>query len=490
MAAKARRAPLGVRTKQGYVGAPFDAPDVPDYVMVELRYESPVAFTPSGFSAPAAAEPQAAGLNEVLSRYDVKALRSHFGMKSPQIRRRVEVAAMLPAAPKPARFAGRGMDAEFIHSGFVQVVPRHARDVKKLAADLNRRQAVWKAQPAPRPVPAVAAGAAAGSRNFEPAQAYLSATPNGMGVAQAWALPGARGKGITVCDIEGNWNRGHQDLPAGIALIGGTVIAEAGWRDHGTAVLGQLVAQPGAGGVVGICHEATAMVQGAVVNGVFNTAGAINNAASRLRAGDVLLIELQAVGPNGKYVAMQYWPDVFSAIVAATARGITVVEAAGNGDENFDLAAFKDTGLQKDSGAVLVGAGVPAANHYDYDQGYATLGPQRSRIWFSNYGRIVNLHAWGWNVATLGYGDAQGGASENGWYTLRFSGTSSASPMVAGAVACLQGHAVAKRGAPLTPSRVRSILASTGVTQLQGPGVPVSQKIGPMPNLPRALAKV
>ena len=70
----------------------------------------------------------------------------------------------------------------------------------------------------------------------------------------------------------------------------------------------------------------------------------------------------------------------------------------------------------------------------------------RSRIWFSNYGKIVNVQAWGWHVTTLGYGDAQGGASENTWYTLRFSGTSSASPIVTGSVACLQGRAKSKNG--------------------------------------------
>ena len=66
---------------------------------------------------------------------------------------------------------------------------------------------------------------------------------------------------------------------------------------------------------------------------------------------------------------------------------------------------------------------------------YASLVVPRSRIFFSNYGKIVNVQAWGWHVTTLGYGDAQGDASEDRWYTLRFSGTSSASPIVTGAVA-------------------------------------------------------
>jgi hypothetical protein len=316
------------------------------------------------------------------------------------------------------------MDPTFIESGFVQVVPKSGADARKIAAALKKENPVWDAYVAPRPVPAMPAGSAAGSRNFEPSQGYLYDAPVGIGAEQVWSLAGARGSGITICDIEGNWNRQHEDLPSGIPLLGGTVIDDLGWRNHGTAVLGEMVSISDARGCVGISHQAKAAVHSAVINGVFNTAGAISNAAAQLKAGDVILIELQATGPNGKYVAMQYWSDIFTAIKAAVEKGITVVEAAGNGDENFELAVFNNTGLQKDSGAIVVGAGVPPTNHVDFDgfgaafPAYASLGVPRSRIFFSNYGRIVNVQGWGWHVTTLGYGDAQGGASENVWYTL------------------------------------------------------------------------
>jgi subtilisin family serine protease len=337
---------------------------------------------------------------------------------------------------------------------------------------------------------AVLSGAQVGSRNFEPSQGYLHSAPNGIGAMDVWSLSGAKGSGVTICDIEGNWNRRHEDLPSGIPLIGGTAIDDLGWRNHGTAVLGEMIAIPDVRGAVGISHTAKAAVHSAVINGVFNTAGAIAAATAALKAGDVILIELQATGPNGKYVAMQFWPDIFTAIVAATAKGITVVEAAGNGNENFDLTIFNGTGLQKDSGAIVVGAGIPPTNHFDNDNAYTQIGVPRSRIWFSNYGKIVNVQAWGWHVTTLGYGDAQGSASENNWYTLRFSGTSSASPIVTGSVACLQGRAKAKNGAPMTPAKVRSILMATGTPQESGPGVPLTQHIGPQPHLPKAMAQV
>jgi hypothetical protein len=137
-----------------------------------------------------------------------------------------------------------------------------------------------------------------------------------------WSLSGWRGEKVTVCDIEGNWNRKHEDLPRGIPLLGGEPIDDLGWRNHGTAVLGEMVSQQNVFGTAGICHRAQAAVHSTMLNGVFNTAGAIMGAADALGKGDVILIELQATGPNGKYVAMQYWADIFAAIAAATNHDI------------------------------------------------------------------------------------------------------------------------------------------------------------------------
>lgn len=484
------------QTAPGFTTTPFKTPDLPDYVVAELRYESPVAFTTSSFVAPAAAENEANSLNNVLARFDIAAVRSQFGQRIADVRNRIELAEALPAEPSARVLKAKGADAAFRQSGFVQIVPKKGADAKKLADALNRAKPVWQAYVAPRPVPAGLTGSSVGTRLFEPGQGYLYSAPDGIGAADVWGLAGAKGRSVTICDIEGAWNTRHEDLPAGISLIGGTMISDLGWRNHGTAVLGEMVSTPNSKGCVGISHEAKAVVHSAVINGVFNLAQALTNAAAQLKAGDVILIELQATGPNGKYVAMQYWSDVFSAIVAATAKGITVVEAAGNGNENFDLPIFNNTGLQKDSGAIIVGAGIPPANFLDFDgsggfgSAYQNIGVPRSRIWFSNYGKIVNVQGWGFHVTTLGYGDLQGDASENKWYSMRFSGTSSASPIVTGAVACIQGRAKAKNGAPLTPAKVRSILMSTGTAQVAGPGVPLAQRIGPQPNLAKAMLSV
>jgi len=470
----------------GYLFSKIETARTDDYVVVELRHDSRIAYSSAGFEGSADTEKNSRALNRTLGRFGAKGLQSHFACTKAEVAQRVTKA--------PARL-GIKVSADFAHGGFAQVQPRRKKDIPALVRSLNKSDAVWTAYEAPKPVPAViATGSRAGSRNFEPSQGYLMSAPNGIDAMGVWHLGGARGERIRICDIEGNWNRNHEDLPRGIPLFGGQLIPGTGWVNHGTAVLGEMVSRPNDIGTVGIAHRARAAVHSAVIGGVFNTGQAIRNAARRLRAGDVILIELQGTGPNGKYVAMQYWNDVFSAIRAATARGVTVVEAAGNGNENFNLPIFRNTGLQRDSGAIVVGAGIPPTNYFDNDgrgggTGYDEIGVPRSRIWFSNYGKIVNVQAWGWHVTTLGYGDAQGGA-QNRWYTLRFSGTSSASPIVTGAVACIQGRAKFKRGRPLTPARVRRLLIQTGTPQQRGPGVPVSQHIGPQPNLERAIKRV
>lgn len=480
----AKLAPL---SDAGFVNPGVAEPKGPDYVIVEMRHDSRVAYSPAGFLAAADVQPAATALNGILESFNVRRVGSLFGMKERQIRRRVT------AAPSSLRAK---VSAEFAHSGFMQILPRRDQDAPDLVKRLNAVDSVWKAVIAPRPVPAAApTGDSTVSRNFEPTQGYLDSPPNGIGAIEAWKKFESKGKGVTICDIEGNWNFKHEDLP-NVRHIGGTLVNDIGWRNHGTAVLGEMVSKHGRSGTVGISHNARAVVHSAFIGGVWNAAGAIANATAKLKAGDVILIELQARGPNGKYVAMQYWDPVFSAIRAAVEKGICVVEAAGNGNENFQLAIFNGTGLQKDSGAIVVGAGIPPTNHFDYfgpDWGferYEWMGNPRSRIWFSNYGKIVNVQAWGWHVASTGYGDAQGGRDENRWYTVRFSGTSSASPIVTACAAYLQGHAKAKHGQPLSPQKVRSILVRTGTAQASGPGVPVSQHIGPQPNLLKALAAV
>lgn len=335
--------------------------------------------------------------------------------------------------------------------------------------------------------------------DFTARQGYLDAAPGGVEARWAWTQAGGRGAGIRIIDIEGAWRFDHEDLMTNQGgLVGGTMSSDIGWRNHGTAVLGEYSGDLNAVGVSGISSDAIASAIS--IFGGTGSAGAINAAAARLGPGDVILIELHRPGPRNAfaqrddqrgYIAVEWWPDDFAAILNAVNRGIIVVEAAGNGAENLDDAIYQTpaTGFpsgwtnpfrrtNRDSGAILVGAGAPPAGTHG-----RTHGADRSRLDFSNFGALIDTQGWGREVTTAGYGDLQGGTNENIWYTDRFSGTSSASPIIVGVAASLQGMARA-RGAPvLTPAQFRNCLRTTGSPQQDEPGRPATQRIGNRPNL-------
>ncbi|MDD4050743.1 MAG: dockerin type I domain-containing protein, partial [candidate division Zixibacteria bacterium] len=222
---------------------------------------------------------------------------------------------------------------------------------------------------------------------------------------------------------------------------------------------------------------------GLVSVGNMTTAEAVLTALDSLIPGDVMLIELNAPGPRydfqgradqSGYVCMEYFPAEFDAIQMAWAKGIIVCEAAGNGAEYLSDPIYEnrfDT-TYRNSHAILIGAGAPPSGNYGVD---------RSRLSFPNFGHRVNLQGHGVEVVTTGYGDLfNGGGDEKQYYTAEFSGTSSAVPVVAGAVASLQGIFKAQYdGAVLDADRMRDILIATGSPQ-QGS---VSMHIGPRPDL-------
>uniref|UniRef100_UPI001F346797 S8 family peptidase n=1 Tax=Sinomonas notoginsengisoli TaxID=1457311 RepID=UPI001F346797 len=336
--------------------------------------------------------------------------------------------------------------------------------------------------------------------DFTGSQGYLDAAPNGVDARWAWTRPGGRGAGIQIVDVEGAWRFTHEDLLQNQGgVISGPESADIGWRNHGTAVIGEFSGDDNGLGITGIAPDAN--VRAVSIFGSGGSAAAIRTAADALGAGDVILIELHRPGPRfnfaGRsdqlgYIAVEWWPDDFAAIQYAIGRGVIVVEAGGNGAENLDdglydtpAAGFPGSwanpfrGGTADSGAIIVGAGAPPSGNF---------GSPRSRLDFSNYGSRIDAQGWGREVVTTGYGDLQGGPNEDLWYTQQFSGTSSASPIVVGAVAAYQGINAAGSGRK-TPSDVRNRLRTTGSGQTDGPNGPASQRIGSLPDL-RALAGV
>lgn len=327
------------------------------------------------------------------------------------------------------------------------------------------------------------------TQDFTARQGYLDPAPTGIDARYAWTRPGGSGANVQIIDCEGAWRFTHEDLRANQGGVIRTQTSDLGWRNHGTAVAGEFGGDRNAFGVTGICPDAN--VRGCSIFDTGGLPGAIVAAADRLRPGDIILLEVQYGHPSKGFTSVEWWPADYAAIRYAVNRGVIVVEAAGNGNNNLDdpvyntpLAGFPSdwrnpfNRSQRDSGAILVGAGAPPPGTHGRDH-----GPDRSRLGFSNYGSAIDAQGWGREVTTCGYGDLQGGSSEDLWYTDQFSGTSSASPIVVGALGCVQGVMRAAGRIPLSPARARELLRISGSPQQDAPGRPRTQRIGNRPNL-------
>lgn len=314
-------------------------------------------------------------------------------------------------------------------------------------------------------------------------QGYQDAAPDGIDARWAWTQPDGCGQGIAVIDVERGWTLSHEDFATkSPSLIAGD--NRPGSADHGTAVLGEMIADDNTVGVVGIAPLAGPVNCSSYWDDVTGTSSDISNAVvaaiASLNAGDALIIEVQTIAPNPFGAPAEYVDESFDAIRLASALGIVVFEAAGNGNQNLDT--ITNGGLQilnpasadfRDSGAIVCGAGEDALPH---DR--AIWGGGQA----SSFGARVNCYGWGRNVVTAGYGTLDnGGGDVNAEYADTFSGTSSATPIVTGAGLIVQGMQEAATGVRLSPQQMRLLLSNPATGTAQGPNV--AGNIGIMPDL-------
>lgn len=310
-------------------------------------------------------------------------------------------------------------------------------------------------------------------------QGYLRGT-SGIDAWAAWDWPGGKGEGVTIADCEKAFRVNHEELNCNIVAseLGITPMGVSSLDyEHGTSTLGMLVARDNGYGVTGIVPLAHALFF--TEHSSWRRATAITNAIAAVDAGDVILLEMQAW--NGSPTALRLVPAEFEEAIWVLTRlavdsEIVVVAAAGNGPiENLDLPIYSTWLGWGDSGAIIVSAG---RNHHDHEH-----------VWPGNYGSRVDMQGWGQHVLSTGGGDLfKFGQTDNQNYTDDYNGTSSASAMVAGAVASTQGLAMALIGAPLLPDDLRQLLIDTGTPQ--GPATSSTKPIGPIPNLAKVVAAI
>jgi serine protease len=338
--------------------------------------------------------------------------------------------------------------------------------ILKLLSELPEVDSAWE-EPLST-LPAVTPG----DDSYNADQGYQDPAPAGIDARWMWTQPNGEGAGIGIVDVEGGWRVTHEDLAGkSPTLIHGVQFAS--WEDHGTAVLGEIVAIDNTTGVVGSAPAINSIRMSSIYDssGTQHVTDALAAAVAAMSAGQILLIELQTSG----YLPEETLDDRLDVIRLATARGIIVVEAAGNGNNNLD--SWSTGGLQRlnrtspdfvDSGVIMVGASVSTVPH--------------ERWQYSNFGSRIDCFAWGENVTSTGYGDLDnGGGNADRWYTDTFQGTSSASPIIVSAAALVQSSYQAITGTLLSPGQMRALLSNpaTGTAQ----GTTVAGAIGVMPNL-------
>ncbi len=250
-----------------------------------------------------------------------------------------------------------------------------------------------------------------------------------MGVGARWAFEKSclTGRGARFALAELGWGA-HRDTPLDSGV---------GSALHGTRTLGVIC---GTGAGRGIAPEARlAAIEAPSIGKLPELILSLGETRP-----DLVLLQVQ----TDERLPVETLPGVSSAIRQLTDAGVAVVQPAGNARQ--DLDAWTDPEGRAllsrwssdffDSGAILVGAGVPTS--------------QSARV--GNVGTRVDCHAWGAEVLTTGglvHPSGRGWASSDAvGYTRGFGGTSAAAAIVAGVCLALLSSV------SLSPARLRSLL--------------------------------
>lgn len=323
--------------------------------------------------------------------------------------------------------------------------------------------------------------------DFEALQTYLDQPGprwKGMNIRKVWEQQ-VIGKGARVHLSEGGLHSNHEDLRGNPDL---TIIQRSpnDDPDHGTASVGILMAHDNGFGMTGVCHASELYMYDNRALDARGGSQTLKDLLRNVRPGDIVAVNRQTANINAMTTFLpslhdQLW---WESTRALTQRGAVVVNAACNGSYTsdsskgtvhgygVDLAQWRYFVDHGDADAILIGA----CHSWD--------GKPHQ---YSNYNyRYRMLNAWGDSVATLGYGALQDKSDNDRDYTNNYAGTSSATPLVTGALALIQSYAIEHHHIYLNANQMHLLVMESGYLDATLPHTDVLP-MGARPNVLGAL---
>ncbi len=226
----------------------------------------------------------------------------------------------------------------------------------------------------------------------------------------------------------------------------------------------------------GLAHEASEVIIFPEWQEIgYSRINAVNQSIQNSTVGDIIIYEMQEDGPTSSstdFVPAEYNNVIWDLTKAASDAGSVIVAAAGNGKQNLNGTLYTSYMNRGNSGAIIVGGGLSNLTH--------------NKISYSTHGARVDVQGWSQNVFACGYGTLIMINDDINQGYVNFSGTSSATPMVAACAIVLQSYHHSLTENYLTGPQLRTILQETGIPQ----GNPSAGNIGPFPNMEDAVQRV
>lgn len=295
------------------------------------------------------------------------------------------------------------------------------------------------------------------------------------------------GKGARVHFSDGGLFPDHEDLQGNpnLKII---TLEPNGDPNHGTKSVGILLATPNGIGMTGMCHASELYLYNNYARDQASRAQTPKDLLRHVEPGDIVAINRHSANVDvlSTFLPSIHERDWWDMAKALTERGAVVVFAAGNGSTKtiadkgttagygVNLSQWRYFDDHGDADAIVVGA----CQSWD--------GKPHQYSNFAYPYRMLN--AWGDSVATLGLGldRLQDKSGNDRDYTSNYGGTSSATPLVTGALTLIQSYAMEQHHVYLNADQMHLLVMQAGYLDATLPHSSVLP-MGARPNVHAAL---